>query len=1064
MPALSFSNWNLSSVTLASTKSKSQRNKLRRRRRPPPLRDMSGDANGAHENADEVIPPMPTPMTASSATARSISPTLHEKLTSEPRERDTDKDDAQAQVISSLRAQITDLITQVSQLNSKLVKSYDRVSDLEDELHIASQNVRTSSLKISNLEIERAQHLAALNTGLYVEKAHVTAELTRLMERATEEAAARGQAESARQNIEKDLDDLSASLFAQANTMVAEARLGRAMSERKVVEAEMALKGAEEAVGVMQQQMQALRDEKNRTDDEISRLRILMEKGKFVEHPPMVGTISVKLLSSHAPYQEFLQFVVHLRSMRHSTIIPPHISTLLPLPFLARLQAEDSDPTVRLDLAPSLNWLSRRSVVSAIHCGQLTIEPMSVTTLMSESMSGLQSMIGSQPGIACALCGTHIYPPKSNATTTTTPPSHPLSSLSLGRHTSSGAWSSSIFKNPLSSAAPSPPPTPPHEVSAPATPTNSNINMTTVYVFRLAQTPMQGPHPPSSYTPTQHTQSQRPTSYPLCASGWCLARLRATCSLWAFVRAGIVDRVWEEEPAPRAAPSISSASSYSLISNGSTPTLADTNGAQREPAPPLPPRRRSKITSMGALWEKASGALRSATPTQSQPASPITNGSKENEDPFTSSPRSVLGQARGSTPTPEPLKVTVPPPLPRRNHDRRVSEQGIADDKMSKEDEAKRGEEDKSSSIGSSSPTEAAKSINEGTPITGSRAASPTLRPSLTAQHITIANSQASSALGEEFSTPTEEIGSFPPSVSPPASATDTPIRPSTPHSPRSTRSSARNSMSPPRSPGFRSQRISSPPLPHSPRSIPLPDSRPGTPASPRGTHARRESASIAPLNIDPEKLSRPPSRAASPRPTAVLGAVSPPPPVPRRAAARRIVPPPPSTQQATPPSSGSNDEKEVPSYSSTSGEISSGKETETPSRTERRSIPPPPRRNEEDSATMKTRAEAAPKKEEKYVPLPPPRRSVDGPRLPPRRPGLIANNKSVTDFGDKDDERMDSTQDRPKNEKQNGIDRSENDDPKNYVGDTTWEERTWKEIVRLREDMFWARIGAIRG
>ena len=32
------------------------------------------------------------------------------------------------------------------------------------------------------------------------------------------------------------------------------------------------------------------------------------------------------------------------------------------------------------------------------------------------------------------------------------------------------------------------------------------------------------------------------------------------------------------------------------------------------------------------------------------------------------------------------------------------------------------------------------------------------------------------------------------------------------------------------------------------------------------------------------------------------------------------------------------------------------------------------------------------------------------------------------------------------------------------FVGDATWEERTWKEIVRLREDMFWARVGGIRG
>ena len=31
------------------------------------------------------------------------------------------------------------------------------------------------------------------------------------------------------------------------------------------------------------------------------------------------------------------------------------------------------------------------------------------------------------------------------------------------------------------------------------------------------------------------------------------------------------------------------------------------------------------------------------------------------------------------------------------------------------------------------------------------------------------------------------------------------------------------------------------------------------------------------------------------------------------------------------------------------------------------------------------------------------------------------------------------------------------------YVGDGTWEERTWKELTRLREDMFWARLGSAR-
>ena len=40
----------------------------------------------------------------------------------------------------------------------------------------------------------------------------------------------------------------------------------------------------------------------------------------------------------------------------------------------------------------------------------------------------------------------------------------------------------------------------------------------------------------------------------------------------------------------------------------------------------------------------------------------------------------------------------------------------------------------------------------------------------------------------------------------------------------------------------------------------------------------------------------------------------------------------------------------------------------------------------------------------------------------------------------------------------------SPQDDPLGtYVGSATWEERTWKEITRLREDMFWARFVAVR-
>jgi len=257
--------------------------------------------------------------------------------------RTTPDSDAQEMLIASLRVQIQDLFGQVTDLNNKLVGSYDRVSDLEDDLHVASTSLRGASTKISELELERTQHLSALDDGLLVEKAHVTAELTRLMEKATEEAAHRGQAESARADIEKDLDDLSATLFGQANTMVAEARRAQHLSQEKLAHSERALKGAEEAVSMMQQQMQMLQAEKEKAETEAKKTHELMGKGKWVERNDK-GSVGrpLQLLCSHLPYQEFLLFVAHLRSVHLASPQVPAMTTLLTLPFLARMHTEDS--------------------------------------------------------------------------------------------------------------------------------------------------------------------------------------------------------------------------------------------------------------------------------------------------------------------------------------------------------------------------------------------------------------------------------------------------------------------------------------------------------------------------------------------------------------------------------------------------------------------------------------------------------------------------------------------------------------------------------------------------
>ncbi|KAG6812218.1 hypothetical protein H0H92_003839 [Tricholoma furcatifolium] len=580
--------------------------------------------------------------------------------------------DAQQMVIDSLRTQVQDLFSQVNELNNKLVKSYDRVSDLEDDLHVASANNRSSSLKISQLELERSEHLAALNTGLLVEKAHVTAELTRLMEKATEEAAQRGQAESARQDIEKDLDDLSATLFAQANTMVAEARLAQHRSEQKVDVAERALKGAEEAVAVMQQQMQTFQADKEEAERMAEASMAAVGISGLGRRSSNDSVQSLRLMGCHSPYREFLLFVAHLRSVHPSSPQPPAMTTLLPLPFLARLLSEDSEPTIRLDLAPSLNWLSRRSVLTAIHTGQLIIEPMASTTLLQDI-----STSGSSTGnnVSCALCGTSIFSTL-GASANHSPVPPPLAHSTSG----SSSWSTSLFKKPSTSfsvlTTTSAPPTPPSRQSLQV----QQPSPSQVYIFRVAAQPSTssslsipslprtsafGVSPSASPQLTQsdhssHTNSPNPQSatiYPLCTNNWCLARLRATCTLWSFVRTGVIDKIWEEE----------------------IPVLPTPAASPTSEKPPIPPRRRGIWGMASALGERATSwgegdkdkAKRAAATATAPP--PVEAKSPDRRRLPPPLPPAKSNNAAGAPAASATEHPTAPPPLPKRSEGRRPS-------------------------------------------------------------------------------------------------------------------------------------------------------------------------------------------------------------------------------------------------------------------------------------------------------------------------------------------------------------------------------------------------------
>ncbi|KAG6900292.1 hypothetical protein C0993_000265 [Termitomyces sp. T159_Od127] len=970
--------------------------------------------------------------------------------------------EAQQLVIDSLRSQVQDLFSQVSELNNKLVKSYDRVSDLEDDLHAASEANRSSSLKIAQLESEREQHLSALTTGILVEKSQVTAELTRLMEKATEEAAQRGQAESARQAIEKDLDDLSATLFGQANTMVAEARLARHESEQKVEAAERNLKIAEEAVSAMQQQIQMLRAKKEEAERlaEVSQEALNVTIGKGINKPLSKNpTQSLRLLSSHSPYQEFLLFVAHLRSVHSSSSQPPVISSLLPLPFLARILTEDSEPTIRFDLAPSLNWLSRRSVLAAIHNGQLIIEPMSSIAFLQEVNSYGSVMTGS---ISCALCGASIFSTPTSSSNTTLP----LPPVLTHSNSGSTSWSASLFKKP---------PTNNHlfatNNSPPSTPTSSRkasldqVSPSQVYIFKLATSSIprtsssslsSSPlptHTDNRVFNTSSTNSQQPsTIYPLCKNNWCLYRLRSTCSLWAFVRSGVVEKIWEEE--------------VPII-----PTQAASTVGEK---PPIPPRRRGLWSMASALSERAVswGEGDKDKVKRTKAAEKISSSAPPALEPKSARrrlppPLPQKGTPATTTPVASmPAKPVVPPPLPKRSEVRQASP--------------------------SSAPASVEKPVGTSEAATAGDLANASSRAPLLSTEVLKESLAAALASDAQAKTPTASTTD----PTPPEDSTATVTTPVTHTTPADTTVTApqepklpprppRRPMNPDSRPQTPPVASGSPPPPDNLTPPPLPrraatrasrmladsemPSRPSTPAE-QNKEPNSEDVDQLPKEQNPEQ--------------AILSTTAAVPPVEESAKEERLVERPavmsPSVEEEVfvDAESGSESGKEG---------VKAEKELEGRGKV---SLP-------QDDSEVKEEADEVDKSnnvEEKSGNVEEELDKVEE-KAEKKDEGVTNNVGEImekTEFKTTGEEKAETQTDekieknaetsltkaevvvtssnvQATNQKDAEKDTddckksSEDDLSGSYVGDTTWEERTWKEIIRLKEAMFWARIGGLK-
>ncbi|KAK7684570.1 hypothetical protein QCA50_012517 [Cerrena zonata] len=584
--------------------------------------------------------------------------------------------------------------------------------------------------------------------------------------------------------------------------------------------------------------------------------------------------------------------------------------------------------------------------------------------------------------VACALCGATILEP----------PSTKSSNLSPSRN---GSWSSAsaLFKNPLTSISnvsntnlTLPSSNPLHNAPPSEPPTQ-------VYIFRLATS--------SSGLPVSIQQSNvqtRPTIYPLCTTGWCLNRLRTTCSLWAFVRTGVVERIWEE-------------TSYIPPASQEQTKSSEPNSPTSDKPPP-PPARRSRM-GIGALWGSMQRGL---------------SGTRDSEkDPAFKSDEPEKKTTPSAPPTPEKRRLPPPPPSHPPLH---------APIPKLAELQATASQAPSSKVKPTPPPLPQRNRTRDEHQRTPSHSDRPPLPPrGSTSTSVTIPPTNGSTATDQKATIPEKEVSE--------STALE-------PEAPDLARADSHDSFATAEYPSSTSSR------PSSPSTIPLPASGPSTPIQTEAA-LPNIAATAAQEEHAPADAAAPTPVTESTAPASVAPVSGVPPPLPRRAAARTrptsvVAPvPPPVVESVETNGVTSSDTDTKPAEAPTETNGSHETEIKTDSQ-------------EALTITEKSGSDAVEKSQEELSVQPTSAETPTTPHFDDRASHSSIEKVSTSPAVVSEVDPTENHTAEVNGHAEKTEDGDEEDEfPGTFVTDATWEERTWKELVKLREYMFWARLGGRR-
>lgn len=295
-----------------------------------------------------------------------------------------------------------ELSQQVSQLSTRLIQAIDRQADLEDQLQVLRKE----------LEVARRRNLSfedKLASGELVTKAVFQKQANRA--NAASKAQVEAEKESAR--LQAEIEELTSSLFNEANKMVADANRETSVWGRKndtlrqqIRERDVLLENMQEQLTALKAVLQDVSDDRDRlakssgaSDTTANNNASLNSTGEFFK--VALNTPKRPVLRHDLPlYREFLlmtppstsapdlgssgkssptstdEGAISSIASRIHTFNSKDTPSLKDFKFFKRSIGEDIEPTLRLDTAPGLTWLSRRNILSSIYDGSIKVEPI----------------------------------------------------------------------------------------------------------------------------------------------------------------------------------------------------------------------------------------------------------------------------------------------------------------------------------------------------------------------------------------------------------------------------------------------------------------------------------------------------------------------------------------------------------------------------------------------------------------------------------------------------------------------------------------------------------------